>query len=230
MAVIARDLAAADLIQRRRDRTHAVLGQHKAEQARKLLRIQLVCAEDADKLIHHAAQDRPQLRQLLSALRILRSKALRRELLKLLRHGELLQISVQRAHLLGRRTAAADTLCQAYKGPAHTLSQGVDLLQPRAALVIPPRAVALRVRRPGGITCPHAAADLPLEHVVFQHVALLAADTGQSCFQAAEHVFIFKLSCCGVQRAEQQGQHLLLQDIAPAGAVKRHAVAGENRL
>ena len=60
------------------------------------------------------------------------------------------------------------------------------------------------MRRPGRLARPHRAADLPLERVIFQNVALRHAEAGETGLEAAEHILVLKASAHRVKRAEQQ--------------------------
>ena len=52
-------LADLHLIQRSGDRADTVLGQHKAQEPREFLAVQLTVSEDLHKLIQHITQDLP---------------------------------------------------------------------------------------------------------------------------------------------------------------------------
>ena len=70
MAVVARHLGKAHLIERDRDGADGILREHKAHQSRKLLRVKPRLPKHFHKLIEHIAENVPELRELLRPLRI----------------------------------------------------------------------------------------------------------------------------------------------------------------
>ena len=72
--------------------------------------------------------------------------------------------------------------------------------------------------------------DIPLDHIVFQKVALLVGEASKTGFEPAEHVLILIATCHRVQSTSHQGHNWFVQNIAAAAEVGRHAVAGEYTL
>lgn len=91
--------------------------------------------------------------------------------------------------------------------------------------LVPRRAIAIRVLRPVDIPQPHLPVDLPLQHIVFQPVALLHRQSCEAGFQPAEHVVVLIAIGDGCQDPCQQTEHRLFQDIAAAAEVGRNSVA-----
>ena len=204
MAVVSRHFAEVHRIERHGDRADAVLREHKTEELSKLLRVERSIAQNFHKLVHHAAEDAPQLRRFLGALGLAGGKELLRARLKRFAQTDLVKIAVQRADLVLRRAAAAHALMQMCKGRLYTCAQIVHCLEPRARFVRPLRAIAVRVRRPRRLARPHRAADLPLERVVFQDVALVHRQPRKPRLETAEHVLVFKPARRRIECAEQQ--------------------------
>ena len=69
VAVVARHFSQTHPVKRDRDRADRILREHKAHEPRELLRVQLGTAQHLHKLVEHAAQNVPKLRQLLRPLR-----------------------------------------------------------------------------------------------------------------------------------------------------------------
>ena len=107
VAVVSRHFAQVHRVERHGDRAHAVLRQHKAHQTRKLLGVEDRVTQDFHKLVEHTAKNAPQLRRFLGALGLARGEKLLGLRLQDLRKFDLLQIAVQRAHLLLGLAAAA---------------------------------------------------------------------------------------------------------------------------
>jgi len=150
--------------------------------------------------------------------------------LQRLRQIDLVQIVVQRAHLLLCRAAAAHALPKVRKRPLYACSQFVHGCEPRSRLVCPVRTVAVRVRGPGHFARPRRTANFPFERVVFKEVALLHREARKPRFEAAEHILIFKSARRRVERTEQQRQDAALQNVAPVGIIERDPKAREHRL
>ena len=89
------------------------------------------------------------------------------------------------------------------------------------------QSVAVGMGRPVLLLQPHLAPDLPTHHIVFQQVAIVFADTGQSRFEIAEHIFVFKAAGHSIHSAEQHGDHRLFQNIAAAADVGRNSGPGK---
>ena len=104
-------------------------------------------------------------------------------------------------------------------------AQGVDRIQPLLTGLGPGRAVAIGIFRPGHVPQPHGAVDLPLEHVVFQQVALFRRDSRQARFQPAEHILIFVSIADGGEHSGEEAQHRLFQNVAAAAEVEGNPVA-----
>lgn len=69
VAVVARHFSQTHPVKGDRDRADRILREHKAHEPRELLRVQLGTAQHLHKLVKHAAQNVPKLRQLLRPLR-----------------------------------------------------------------------------------------------------------------------------------------------------------------
>ena len=174
VAVVARHLADIDRIERDGDRTHTVLCENEPEQTQKLLCVQHAVVQNFNELIHHIAKDRPKLRRLLGALTVAACKKRLRLLPERFGKSDLLEISIERGDLLTGRSRAAHAGGKVRKRQAHALPQRVDLRKTLLRRFVPKRAVAVRMRGPRRLAKPHAAADIPLEHIIFQKVAFLA--------------------------------------------------------
>ena len=225
--VVAGDLADLHLIQRGRDRTHAVLGQHQTQQTGELLAVHFAVAQNLHKLVQHAAQDLPQLAVFLRQLCLSAGKQFLHHSFQRLRHAAVLgkmikglglfpgtlpfpHLAVQETQRLCHRTPYLIDTCQLFPGP-------VVFLQ----------SVAAGMGRPVLLLQPHLAPDLPAHHVVFQQVAIVFADTGQSRFEIAEHIFVFKAAGHSIHSAEQHGDYRFFQNIAAAADVGRDPGPGK---
>ena len=227
VAVVARHFSQTHPVKRDRDRADRILREHKAHEPRELLRIQLGTAQHLHKLVEHAAQNVPKLRQLLRPLRFAALPKRLRLPLQLLRQRDLRQIIVKRRHFTLNVSHTAHALIEMAQRRAYLFPGGVHPREHFLMLCTPRHAVALGVRRPRNVARPHCAANVPLDDVVFQQVALLRRKSREAGLEAAEHILVLKASAHRVKRAEQQRRHAAAQNIAAPRTVERDAAARE---
>ena len=229
VAVIPGDLGDGHLVQRHRDGTYAVLGQHQAEQPLELVSGEPLLPQDLHKLVQHAAEDLPKLGRL---LRLLHPAALRLAV-HLLRQGRFqiqsLHEVIECFHIVPGGPALLYSRRQTAQGAAHPAAQLVHLLQPCLPQIVPGSTVAVRIFRPVRLLQPCLAPDLPFQDVVFQDVTFLRRQARQAGFQPAEHVLILIAVGNGGQHTGQQAQHRLFQNVAAAADVGRNTVPLEHR-
>ena len=225
MTVVAGDLGDLHLIQRHGDGTHIVLGEKQLQQTDKFLPIQRHLPQCIGKLIHHVAQKLPELTVLPRLLQLAQFLQRGGAPLQLTSQIDLLQKGPQHPQFSGGTGILLHPLMQAGQRFADPAADGIDPLQLSALLLRKALLPTIGVGSPVLPAQPHAAVDIPPDHVVFQRVALLVGDTGQSRLQPAEHILVLAASSHRIQRAGDQTQHRLFQNIAAAAEIDRHAVA-----
>ncbi|CDC67992.1 unknown [Oscillibacter sp. CAG:155] len=230
VAVVAGDLRDADLIQRDGDGAHAVLGQHLPQQPGELVQLHGLVPKDLHELIQHAAEDLPQLSRLLRIL----EPASRRLLLHLFFQRGLkpqrLQKRVKAVYFLPSCFPSFQIFRKCQQRQSDPAAEGIDLRQLFLPCLVPGCAVAVRILRPVRIPQPHGAVDFPFEHVVFQQIALLRCQSGQTGLEPAEHILVLIAVAHRIQHAGQQAQGGFFQNITAAAQIGRDAVSLEYRL
>ena len=173
VAVVPGDLADGHLVQGHGNGPHAVLGQHLAKQAGKFVQLHELIAQNLHELVQHAAENLPELGRL---LRVLEPSGLR--LGPQLGFQGVLQVqflhkTVKGIRFLTRCFSQFQALGQSIQRSPHPAAQLVDPGQLFRPLLRQWNAVAVGILRPIHVPQPHLAVDIPLEHIVFQQVALL---------------------------------------------------------
>ena len=225
LPVVAGDLGCLDLVQGHGDGAHVVLGQHQLQEPGKLLPVQLRVLQDGGELVHNAAQQLPELAVLPGPLELSQLLQPPGALLQLPGQLQLLQKRPQGLQLSPGPLLFPQTRRQTAQRAPHPAAQGVDLdqlLGLPGGKALPP---ARRIAGPVAVPDPHGPVDVPGHHVVLQHIALAVRQPRQPGLQPAEHVLVLVPAGHRVQGPGQQAQHRLLQHVAAAAEVHRHAVA-----
>ena len=230
VAVVPVQRADLHLIQRSRYGGHGVLAQRQPQQTGELLALHLRVAQQLHELIQHIAEDAPQLGVFLRRLYLPLLPQLLFPLLQHLRRTGAFRKSVKHFRLTHGGFACFQPLTQGQEQLPRLAAHLIDLRQLLTALVGHLAAVALRVGCPVLVPQPHAAPDLPPDHIVFQQVALFRRQRCHAGLETAEHVLVLKAACHRVHGAQQQRQHRLLQNVAAAADVGRYPVPAEHRL
>ena len=230
MAVVPGDLGELDLVQGHGDGAHVVLGQHQLQQPSELLLVQRRVPQGVGELVHDGAQQLPELAVLLGLLELPQGLQLRRPLLQPAGQVNLREKSPEGLQLPGGALPLLQSPGQTAQGAADPRPDGVDLPEGlrllRGKVLLPPGGVGGPVLLPN----PHGPVDVPGDDVVLQPVALPGGKASQPGLEVPEHVLVLIPAAHCVQGGGDEAQHRLLQHVAAAADIHRHAVALKDAL